>query len=995
MTKLKLEHYIRTSADDTLTIDPSGPIVLNSDVKVDGSSTFAGDVIFDGLVTLSNDLSVGGENIYRDTSSSVLRLSGGSSTALGLNLAMYGESHATRPNDLLVRSGTTAVLEWDNNASHWDFQGNDVIGVGDITMSGDAVYRSTDASLLSIAGGNAYNAGGNVALYGGSHANAGDISFGSGSLEVLRWDDSLARWDFKSKWLAAVGDITMAGDAIVRDVNDNQFQLSAGNGVGAGANILMYGGNHAIQANDMRFRADTTTWLYWDNNALTATLTGKLTVDGGAKISVMNGNNGGTDHGLYIFDTTDNAWVVYGASASGASPSGGSACTSLDGRTGYHKRSRAFGGTLQGFIWENSSEQCLMSLTADTGDLYTKGGVNVGADIILSGTARRILSNVDDEDILYGSSTTDTTGGAILLRGGSHATEPSDIIINSDGVTKARYDASSSQWNFAGQMLHAAGSAAAPSISISGDPDTGMYHAGTNTIGFATNGSAVFRIQNTGVAGEFFGTAITPFYSWAADDNTGIYRSAENRVAISAGGNLRFEVAETTAAGNAGVWVPGGDDVSLVVGGDSTGLTLTDITNKIGRMGVPHYSNAEEPMALVFGQSTSTENILNIGGGSSIMNSATDVSFWTAATETTVVGAKKWSINGAGAFIGQTSGGSVIKRTDNDYHMTLTAGTATNVGANLVFYGGAHVTNANDIRLRTDAIDRLVWDDSASHWDFQGNDIIGVGGIILNGVSIHQTTNASLTVVSGGSASNTGAALRLYGGAHAQANDFEFQADGVNVLQYDYSNDWWSFAGRSIVDAAELYRASNSSTLSLSGGSSPTSGANFILYGGTHSTNANDIEMYAGTSKIVHYDHSLNTIHLNTASQTRLSLTTAGAHVHHDLQVDGDTTLEGMLNHGSPTELTISSGAITVTKSYHKVDTEGDAASDDLDTINGGTEGDEITLRSVDSSRVVTLKDGTNLKLAGDCVLSSTHDTITLIAISASIWLEKCRSING
>ena len=52
------------------------------------------------------------------------------------------------------------------------------------------------------------------------------------------------------------------------------------------------------------------------------------------------------------------------------------------------------------------------------------------------------------------------------------------------------------------------------------------------------------------------------------------------------------------------------------------------------------------------------------------------------------------------------------------------------------------------------------------------------------------------------------------------------------------------------------------------------------------------------------------------------------------------------LNLTDSTELTIASGAITVTQSYHTIDTESDAATDDLDTITvAGGEGDVLVIR--------------------------------------------------
>ena len=88
------------------------------------------------------------------------------------------------------------------------------------------------------------------------------------------------------------------------------------------------------------------------------------------------------------------------------------------------------------------------------------------------------------------------------------------------------------------------------------------------------------------------------------------------------------------------------------------------------------------------------------------------------------------------------------------------------------------------------------------------------------------------------------------------------------------------------------------------------------------------------------------------------------------------------------TELTIASGVIEVNTSYHLVDTEGDGASDDLDTINGGKLGQLVTLIPANGSRTVVMKDGTgNLKLSGDFNLNGANDNITLL-YTGSEWVE-------
>lgn len=55
-------------------------------------------------------------------------------------------------------------------------------------------------------------------------------------------------------------------------------------------------------------------------------------------------------------------------------------------------------------------------------------------------------------------------------------------------------------------------------------------------------------------------------------------------------------------------------------------------------------------------------------------------------------------------------------------------------------------------------------------------------------------------------------------------------------------------------------------------------------------------------------------------------------------------------------ELTVASGAVTITQSYHRIDTESDDATDDLDTISGGSEGDILYIRAEDSSRSVVIR---------------------------------------
>ncbi len=100
------------------------------------------------------------------------------------------------------------------------------------------------------------------------------------------------------------------------------------------------------------------------------------------------------------------------------------------------------------------------------------------------------------------------------------------------------------------------------------------------------------------------------------------------------------------------------------------------------------------------------------------------------------------------------------------------------------------------------------------------------------------------------------------------------------------------------------------------------------------------------------------------------------------ITVDDSDNVAGVksLTWTSATELTIATGAITVTQELHRVDTEGDAASDDLVTINGGADGLTVMLRAENAERTVVLKDGTgNLELGGaDVSLDDTDKWVKL-----------------
>jgi len=91
------------------------------------------------------------------------------------------------------------------------------------------------------------------------------------------------------------------------------------------------------------------------------------------------------------------------------------------------------------------------------------------------------------------------------------------------------------------------------------------------------------------------------------------------------------------------------------------------------------------------------------------------------------------------------------------------------------------------------------------------------------------------------------------------------------------------------------------------------------------------------------------------------------------------------------------SGVLTISDSSHVIDTEAFAGTDDIDTINGGVDGQILILSSTANGRVATIKDGTgNCYLAGDFAHANTRDRL-IIQFDSSIpgWVEVTRSTNS
>jgi hypothetical protein len=110
-----------------------------------------------------------------------------------------------------------------------------------------------------------------------------------------------------------------------------------------------------------------------------------------------------------------------------------------------------------------------------------------------------------------------------------------------------------------GTFSAGAGSAATPSISFSGDPNTGFYNASSNdTISVSIAGSQIFDFTSNGLTSPTTGGPLMrtgngngtlPTYSFSGDPDTGMFRSGADGIGFGTGGLDRLYVNNTNSYG--------------------------------------------------------------------------------------------------------------------------------------------------------------------------------------------------------------------------------------------------------------------------------------------------------------------------------------------------------------------------------------------------------------------------------------------------------------
>jgi len=135
-----------------------------------------------GLTTLADDLVFSGANpeIRGGDTDGTLFIAPSTTNALGGNLVLYGDTHATKAKDIEFRETAGVELHYDASASKWDFQANAI----DTTGGGSLTGTWTDLGSVTTVDIN----GGTVdgAVIGGAAAAAANFTtLGASGLTTL------------------------------------------------------------------------------------------------------------------------------------------------------------------------------------------------------------------------------------------------------------------------------------------------------------------------------------------------------------------------------------------------------------------------------------------------------------------------------------------------------------------------------------------------------------------------------------------------------------------------------------------------------------------------------------------------------------------------------------------------------------------------------------------------------------------------------------------
>lgn len=336
---------VYASGDAKLFYDHSaGSWAVTGSLSVSGVAFFSLTSVFSGTISASAGINLTASPNIWGASDAYLSLSGGTA-GNGGNIQLYGQTHATKANDIEFATGGGIKLQWDDSAATWILSGASRPDVTNTRSLGTPSFRyatiystfinvSSTSTLADVTTSGSVTVGNNLTLTSGYLVipdSDASVSSWSGSLRIGASGAGQMLLD-ANEIMAKTNDTTagtlylqheggtlqifgsVAGTANINgsivpmsDINKNigstTYAYSAvfskhfvrgvaagatdfvafGSGVDSttGANMIMYGPLHPTLAYDILFRKGATTKLSYDDSASLWTFATAVTISAG------------------------------------------------------------------------------------------------------------------------------------------------------------------------------------------------------------------------------------------------------------------------------------------------------------------------------------------------------------------------------------------------------------------------------------------------------------------------------------------------------------------------------------------------------------------------------------------------------------------------------------------------------------------------------------------------------------------------------------------
>ncbi|WP_417462847.1 hypothetical protein [Kordiimonas sp.] len=691
--------------------------------------------------------------------------------AMTVGGAFTANGHVGIASTKRMRVGGTPRTDWNTAL--------DVLELGETcaltaNASGDTLLLGSNWYLDASSGLYKYRSNGTATQYLSN--GSGDHKFrtaSSGSLGGdITWTDVLT---------VSSTAATLGSDRILRTVSSGQMVIAGGSSASDGGNIFFYGSTHATNAGDTVLRSGSDNIMFYDaSNSLfrfydSLTIDEVLTVSGVANFAGQL-NLGNTD----ILRTVDNSTIRIGSSTGT-----GLGWNLIGYGSGHSTRSGDFEMRNDTTSW--------LSYDASTNSVSFYTPIHANS---------HILRSVDNDALIVSGGNATGSGANACFYGGEHATKANNTEFRTGTTAWLSWDASAAMSTFVGHVT-----VGGQYLDITNTENPTLRLRDTAT-GVASSTRTVGIIQATGLSTT--GVERT-FGSFTFDSTTATNGSEDGRLVLRLSDNgsvsdmlyfynsaAQFQVAATftddvTAtdfiSSASGMWKSVNTSSLRFSGGNGNGVGANitmyggdratnenDILFRIGSNPIFQWSNDDDYFTFHGNDVVEMGNITSNGTKINVNNTADSAAALQLRANR---GAEDQNIGIMEFYWNTTRVASIFARSGGD--------TANKDNASLVFATASEGTAIGRLEISEEGV-----------FDFKDNTLTAVS-VISRG-----TTNSDL-ILSGGSAYNMGANIRLRGESHAtEANDIVFAVGGSTVANFDYSASLWNFLSHNILTQGRL-----------------------------------------------------------------------------------------------------------------------------------------------------------------------------------------------